>query len=123
MGSRTVWACVLVIAPAAMPAGTSAAGRREQYRLTTVGSAYERGFQQGQQFRDVIRKDFATGDGAKVRELAQSPRSLRRFLGALKTLPHGQELIDEMQGIAEVDEDQWYWTRQPAAPAVWRSSC
>ena len=71
----------------------------------TRGSAYERGLQHGRRFKDLIHKDFAKPKGSawaySISFFNRRPEVLVRFVKRLQALPHGQELIDEMQGIAE----------------------
>ena len=75
----------------------------ELYRLGTRGSAYERGLQHGRAFREQIHRDFEDeeGWGHKIPVLHRKPEILAGFMKRLRALPHGQELIEEMQGIAE----------------------
>ena len=70
-------------------------------RLTTHGSGYQRGLQQGRQLAAVIHTVLDEGHGKSTLGLAGRPEALRRLLRSVQGLAQGQELIDEMQGIAE----------------------
>ena len=69
----------------------------------TRGSAYERGLQHGRHFQAEIRKDFEEKSGwaYSVPLQYRRPEIVASFLRQIRALPEGQELIDEMQGIAE----------------------
>lgn len=71
--------------------------------IETRGSAYERGLQHGKKLREQIQKDFNDkgGWGWSVALRNRKADALAGYVKRLKALPHGQELIDEMQGIAE----------------------
>lgn len=71
--------------------------------LETTGSAYERGVQHGKHFAEEIRKDFTVkrGWGWSVPDAHKRPEVVNHFVQRLLALPHGRELVDEMQGIAE----------------------
>lgn len=71
--------------------------------VETRGSAYERGVQHGQKLREEIRRDFERkgGWGWSVPLRNRRAEVLSGFVKRVQAWPHGQELIDEMQGIAE----------------------
>src|SRR5262245_43910118 len=71
--------------------------------IETRGSAYERGLQHGQKLREQIQRDFNNkgGWGWSVAMRNRTAGALSGYVKRLQALPHGQELIDEMQGIAE----------------------
>jgi hypothetical protein len=71
--------------------------------LETRGSAYERGVQHGQKFREEIQRDFNEKGGWawSINPLHRQPGVLRHLLDRMLQWPNGRELIDEMQGIAD----------------------
>lgn len=71
--------------------------------VETRGSAYERGLQHGQRLGAQIRRDFERkgGWGWSVAMRNRRADVLSAFVKRVQALPNGQELIDEMQGIAE----------------------
>jgi predicted choloylglycine hydrolase len=69
--------------------------------LVVRGDAHERGVQHGQTLRESIAEYLATKMGRKARALADAGRQYDRLLETVKSLARGDELLEEMRGIAE----------------------
>ena len=69
--------------------------------LVVRGDAHERGVQHGETLRNSIAEYLTTSIGRKARALAKNERQLDRLLDTVKSLAHGDELLEEMRGIAD----------------------